>query len=94
MKKLTTVVLLLSLVVTSCTKDFQTMNTDPNNTPNALPQQLLAPALVNTLTYNMIRNRSFNNELMQVTVSQSDGDNTVFRYAFKNTQSDYLWNAW
>lgn len=94
MKQLTTVVLLLSLVATSCTKDFQTMNTDPNNTPNALPQQLLAPALVNTLTYNMIRNRNFNNELMQVTVNLSDAEGQPFRYDIPNSYSDYLYNGW
>ncbi|WP_431213686.1 SusD/RagB family nutrient-binding outer membrane lipoprotein [Puia sp. P3] len=94
MKQLTTVILLLSLAATSCTKDFQTMNTDPNNTPNALPQQLLAPALVNTLTYNMTRNRGFNNELMQVTVNLSDAEGQPFRYDIPNSYSDYLYNGW
>lgn len=87
---------LLSFVMAlpSCTDNFEEVNTDPINTPYTLPQQLLAPALVNTLTANMLRNRNFNNELMQVTVSISDGDATVFRYEFRNTWSDYLWNAW
>jgi hypothetical protein len=31
---------------------------------------------------------------MQVTVSISDGDGTVFRYEYRSTFSDYLWNAW
>ena len=70
-------------MLTSCTKDFQEINTDPNSTSNALPQQLLAPALVNTLTYNMLRNRNFNNELMQVTVDQSDAEGKVFRYDYR-----------
>lgn len=87
-------VLLFSLVLSSCTKNFQSMNTDPNNTPNALPQQLLAPALVSTLTYNMMRNRNFNNELMQVTVNMSDAEGQPFRYDFPNSYSDYLYNNW
>ncbi len=70
---------LCSLLFVSCKKDFQEINTDPNNTPVALPQQLMAPALVSTLTYNMIRNRNFNNELMKVTVDISDADGKVFR---------------
>ncbi|MBS1566769.1 MAG: SusD/RagB family nutrient-binding outer membrane lipoprotein, partial [Bacteroidetes bacterium] len=77
----------------SCKKDFQSLNTDPIRILNTTSDKLLSPALVNGIWPGMSRNRSFNNELMQVTVSQSDGDNTVFRYAFKNSQSDYLWNA-
>lgn len=91
--KITGAVLMFSLVLSSCTKDFQEMNTDPNNIPNALPQQLLAPALVNTLTYNMLRNRNFNNELMQVTVAESDAEGQVFRYDYRPNLSDYLYNG-
>lgn len=92
--KLTGVVVLFSMVLASCTKNFQGINTDPNNIPDALPQQLLAPALVNTLTYNMMRNRNFNNELMQVTVNISDADGQVFRYDYRSNWADYLYNGW
>jgi hypothetical protein len=83
----------VALVLSSCTKGFEELNTDPNNITNALPQQLLAPALVNTLTYNMIRNRNFNNELMQVTVDMSEAEGQVFRYDFRATFADYLYNG-
>jgi len=82
------------LLLASCTKDFEKINTDPNSTANALPQQLLAPALVNTLTYNQLRNRNFNNELVQVTVDQSDAEGKVFRYDYRPNTSDYLYNGW
>ncbi|WP_127124972.1 SusD/RagB family nutrient-binding outer membrane lipoprotein [Pseudoflavitalea rhizosphaerae] len=78
----------------SCDKGFEDLNTDPINFLETTSDKLLAPALVNSIWPGMSRNRSFNNELMQVTVSQSDGDNTVFRYAFRTSMSDYLWNAW
>lgn len=78
----------------SCNKGFDDLNTDPINILETTSDKLLAPALVNSIWPGMSRNRSFNNELMQVTVSQSDGDNTVFRYAFRTSMSDYLWNAW
>lgn len=87
------VVVMVSIVLSSCTKDFEKMNTDNNNIPGALPQQLLAPTLVNTLTYNLIRNRNFNNELMQVTVNMTDADGQVFRYDYRNNLSDYLYNG-
>jgi hypothetical protein len=93
--KITGIVVMSSLLLTtSCTKDFQEINTDPNNTINALPQQLLAPALVDMLTYNQIRNRTFNNELMQVTVDMSDSEGKVFRYDYRASWADYLWNGW
>jgi hypothetical protein len=78
----------------SCDKGFVELNVDPINVLETTSDKLLAPALVNSLWPGMNRNRSFNNELMQVTVSLSDGDNTVFRYAFRSSMSDYLWNAW
>ncbi|WP_346238298.1 SusD/RagB family nutrient-binding outer membrane lipoprotein [Niabella insulamsoli] len=77
----------------SCTRNFDKINTDPNSITNVSAHQLLAPALRSTLSYCMIRNRNFNNELMQVTVNISDADNAVFRYDFRNTFSDYLWNG-
>ncbi|MFZ4771672.1 MAG: SusD/RagB family nutrient-binding outer membrane lipoprotein, partial [Ferruginibacter sp.] len=84
---------LFSVLLASCTKNFEEINTNPNNIPNALPQQLLAPTLVGTLNYTMIRNRNFNNELMQVTVNQSDAEGQVFRYDFRSNWADYLYNG-
>ncbi|RYZ25248.1 MAG: SusD/RagB family nutrient-binding outer membrane lipoprotein, partial [Chitinophagaceae bacterium] len=92
--KIALLLVLFSHVLSSCTKDFKETNTDPNNTPRALPQQLLAPALVSTLTYNMLRNRNFNNELMQVSVNVSDAEGQVFRYDYRANWADYLYNGW
>lgn len=85
--------LMSSVLITSCKKDFEEINTDPNNSPSALPQQLLAPAMVNTMGYNMLRNRNFNNELMQVTVDLGDGEGKVFRYDYRSNWADYLYNG-
>ncbi|MGZ5285973.1 MAG: SusD/RagB family nutrient-binding outer membrane lipoprotein, partial [Flavisolibacter sp.] len=93
-RKISCIILLASLMLSSCTRDFQEINTDPNNTPDALPQQLLAPALVSTMSYNMLRNRNFNNELMQVTVDMSDAEGRVFRYDYRSNWSDYQYNGW
>lgn len=86
-------VILTSLVGISCTKNFEQINTDKNNVPFVLPQQLLAPALVNSITYGMIRNRNFNNELMQVTVNMSDAEGQVFRYDYRSNWADYMYNG-
>ncbi|MEZ2335378.1 SusD/RagB family nutrient-binding outer membrane lipoprotein [Mucilaginibacter sp. RCC_168] len=92
--KIIGVVMLFAIILPSCKKDFEKINTDPNTSPTASPKQLLAPALVSVLTANMLRCRTYNNELMQVTVNQSDSEGQVFRYDIKNTWGDYTWNNW
>lgn len=88
------VLLALSITLSSCDRNFEEINTDPIGKGTTTPNQLLAPALVNVLTANMSRNRSFNNELMQVTVNISDAEAQVFRYDFRRTWADYTWNVW
>ncbi|WP_129714340.1 SusD/RagB family nutrient-binding outer membrane lipoprotein [Pedobacter sp. SYP-B3415] len=78
----------------SCTKDFTEVNTDPIGKRNAEPHQLLAPALVNVLSTNMMRNWNFNNQLMQVTVEINDSEGRVFRYDVRRNLADYTWNNW
>jgi len=96
MKKILTVILALYTVLyfTACTKNFEKINTDPISIISAAPEKLLAPALVNMLRTNMVRNRNFNNELMQVTVTRSEDENAVFRYDFRPNIADYTWNGW
>lgn len=93
LQHITATLLLGSVAFSSCTKGFTEKNTNPNAVPEALPQQLLQPSVVNTMTYNMIRNRNFNNELMQVTVDMGDAEGRVFRYDFRSNLSDYFYNG-
>lgn len=85
--------LLAAIAMQSCDKGFTDLNTDPTKTTEAYPQQFMANALMKSVEYNMIRNRNFNNELMQVTVDFGDGDGKVFRYDFRRNWADYLWNG-
>ncbi|TKC07306.1 SusD/RagB family nutrient-binding outer membrane lipoprotein [Pedobacter frigoris] len=84
----------LSLSVLSCTKDFTDVNTDPIGEVSVAPERLLAPTLVNLMSTNMLRNRNFNNELMQVTVNVGDSEGRIFRYDVRRTQADNTWNNW
>lgn len=94
MKKIIIPVALLSaLALQSCDKGFEELNTDPTKTTKAFPEQFLANALMESVEYNMIRNRNLNNELMQVTVDIGDGDGKVFRYDFRRNWADYQWNG-
>ncbi|WP_443946695.1 SusD/RagB family nutrient-binding outer membrane lipoprotein [Pedobacter sp. AW1-32] len=88
------VLTLLCASILSCKKDFNEVNTDPIGKSSVSAEQLLAPALVNVLSANMVRNRNFNNELMQVTVDISDAEGKVFRYDVRRTWADYTWNVW
>lgn len=76
-----------------CTKNFIEINTNPNVAENAYPYQFMANAYLNSVSANMNRNRTFNNELMQITVAISDSDGRVFRYDFRRSWADYLWNS-
>ena len=92
--KITGAIVLFGLMLSSCTKGFEKMNTDPNNIPIAKPGQLLTPAVVGILSNNLLRNRNFNNELMQVTVEPSDAEGRVFRYDIRSNVGDGLYNGW
>ncbi|MEJ6979102.1 SusD/RagB family nutrient-binding outer membrane lipoprotein [Pedobacter sp. P351] len=90
--KLTCIALIVSSIMPSC-EDFTEVNTDPIGNKTTSPAQLLAPSLVNLLSVNMLRGRTFNNELMQVSVSLSDAEGTVNRYDFRRNWADYTWNG-
>ena len=91
--QLTVLMLLVASTMQSCTKSFVELNTSPNDSENAYPHQFMANVFIDAVAANMSRNRSFNNELMQVTVAIGDGEGKVFRYDFRRNWGEYLWNA-
>ncbi len=78
----------------SCTKDFSEMNTDPNTAEKVLPENLLSRALVQTISGNLSRNRTFTNELMQVTVNVLTEVDRIFRYDIRRNITEAPWSAW
>lgn len=80
--------------LSSCKKDFQAINTNPNTIAFALPQTLLAPAITSVVMANMSRSQRINNELMQVTVNMGDTEGKIFRYEIRTSEADNLWNNW
>jgi hypothetical protein len=81
------------LATSSCTKDFEELNTNPNETVAATPASLLAPALHDVVTRNNNRALRLNNELMQVHATILDSDE-IHRYVIRPGESDYMWNNW
>lgn len=84
----------LSVIGSSCKKDFQEINTNPNTLDRVVPKSLLAPALAGVVNANMSRSQRVNNELMQVTVNMGDTEGKIFRYEVRTAEADYLWNEW
>lgn len=85
----------MSMLNSSCTKDFNEINTNPNASTVASPQSLLAPTLVAVINANLNRNFRVNNEFMQVTVTTSNSDARQFhRYEVRPSESDYMWRNW
>jgi hypothetical protein len=84
----------LSILSSSCKKNFSEINTNPNTSEFALPQTLLAPSLTKIVTANSSRAQRLTNELMQVTVNMGDGEGKFFRYQIQRSEADYLWNSW
>lgn len=81
------------LVYSGCTKDFAEINTDPNESAVASPQNLLAPTLVAVVNNNLSRNFRLNNEFMQVTVTTADS-REFHRYEVRPSEADYMWRSW
>ncbi|WP_026898496.1 SusD/RagB family nutrient-binding outer membrane lipoprotein [Daejeonella oryzae] len=79
--------------ISSCTKELGELNIDPNNSTNATPDQLIGPAVYETLAINLNRSHRLNGDLMQDHVTRIDGDE-VHRYVIRPNESDYLWNNW
>ncbi len=82
-----------SLGIVSCTKNFSTINTNPNGTTKAAPEALLAPAIYDIVTKNQTRALRLTNELMQVHVTTINSDE-IHRYIIRPSESDYMWNNW
>ncbi|MFA1769712.1 SusD/RagB family nutrient-binding outer membrane lipoprotein [Rufibacter glacialis] len=77
----------------SCDEGFEELNTNPNTSPFAMPESLLAPALTDLVQRNLDRAMRLNNELMQVHVARSDNDE-IHRYVIRTAEADYMWNNW
>lgn len=87
-------VFLAVILLGACTKDFKELNTDPNSSEKALPEYLMARAIVETVKNNMTRSRGLTNELMQVTVNTLVETDRIFRYDIANSVSEAPWNGW
>ncbi len=83
----------VAVLFTSCAKNFQDINTNPNTLPNVRPEVLMEPAIYDVVSRNLTRNLRLNNELMQVHVTVINSDQ-IHRYIIRPTESNYMWENW
>ncbi|WP_199118207.1 SusD/RagB family nutrient-binding outer membrane lipoprotein [Pedobacter sp. ASV28] len=77
-------------ITSSCTKDFEDLNKDPNRLTAVAPGTLLAPAQFEGMWLITKRAHRINNELMQYTV-ETGLLNDFARYVFKENEFDPIW---
>ncbi|NID13732.1 SusD/RagB family nutrient-binding outer membrane lipoprotein [Fibrivirga algicola] len=91
MKNIASFLLGLSLLASvSCTSSMNELLHDPEAVTTATSGSFLNTALLNGVNIGLSRSHRLNNELMQVTVSLTDGQ--FHRYVLIPSESDYLWN--
>lgn len=86
--------LLSVLLISSCTKDFEELNTDPDNIQEISPNTLLNPVLYELATFNVERNEGFTMDLMQVRLPWPSASLGVHRYVVGETAGNSTWNAY
>jgi len=92
-KYITIVFFLAGAFLSSCTKDFEEVNTNPNTLPETRPELLLESAIYAVRNANQTREHRLVHEMMQVHVTIVNSDE-IHRYLIRPSESDYMWNVW
>ncbi|QNL49192.1 SusD/RagB family nutrient-binding outer membrane lipoprotein [Olivibacter sp. SDN3] len=76
----------------SCTKDFDNINTDPNRLERVTPGSLVTPTVYGMATYFTVRSYDFTWQIMQVGLPNPSAANGVHRYEVNETAGNGTWN--
>lgn len=90
--KISIFLLPLLVAVSSCTKNFEEINTDPNNLVSVTPGSLLTPLMYNIGNYNTTRSYGFTWQLMQVGFPYPSTALGTHRYDITPTAGNGTWN--
>lgn len=90
--KVSLLILPLLIVSSSCTKNFEDINTDPNNLVSVTPGSLLTPLLYDIGDYNTTRSYNFTWQLMQVGFPYPSTAVGTHRYDITPTAGNGTWN--
>jgi len=85
---------LINLVlVSSCTKDFEDLNTNPNLIEKVTPGSLVTPTIYGMSTYFTVRSYDFTWELMQVALPNQSVALGLHRYDVSESAGNGTWNT-
>jgi hypothetical protein len=87
------IVLTSCTLMTSCTKDFEVVNTDPNRIDQISPGTLLNPIIYEMASFNMKRADDITFNLMQVALPFPSASGGVHRYDLSDNIGNSTWNA-
>ncbi|WEK34553.1 MAG: SusD/RagB family nutrient-binding outer membrane lipoprotein [Candidatus Pseudobacter hemicellulosilyticus] len=86
----------MALGFSSCDKDFEELNTDPNRIDKVTPGSLLTPVIYNMSTYFTVRSYDFTWEIMQVGLgfgAYQGSTGGVHRYEVTESAGNGTWNT-
>ena len=86
--------IMLALLTGSCTKNFEELNTDPDNIQEISPNTLLNPIIYELVTFNAERSEGFTMDLMQVRLPWPSASLGVHRYSVGETAGNSTWNTY
>lgn len=92
--KLSSVVLLAGCLFSSCTKNFEEINTDPNRIDAISPGTLINPIIYNVSGYNMLRADDITFNLMQVALPFPSASGGLHRYDISENAGNGTWNTY
>lgn len=93
-KKIVALVLIMSSILTSCTKNFEEINTDPNRIDAISPGTLLNPIIYNVSGFNMGRADDITFNLMQVALPFPSASGGLHRYDLSENAGNSTWNTY
>jgi hypothetical protein len=94
LKKIAFLFTLLILVTSSCTKEFEELNTDPNRLDKVSPGTLLNPILYSMASFNTQRSADFTFDLMQVSLPYPSVAGGLHRYDMSESAGNSTWNTY
>ena len=93
-KKILASLMLVSCFFISCTKDFETINTDPNRIDQISPGTLLNPIIYEVASFNMDRSAAIDFDLMQVMLPFPSPTGGIHRYDLSDNIGSSTWNIY
>ncbi|UCJ05727.1 SusD/RagB family nutrient-binding outer membrane lipoprotein [Chitinophaga pendula] len=88
------VAVLAGITLAACTKDFEKINTDPDNLEKVSAATLLNPILYEMSTFNASRSEGFTMDIMQVRLPWPSVSGGTHRYVVTENAGNSTWNTY